>query len=41
MQQKQIEIIEDVMVEEFDQLIEETRTKRLSKEFAKFGGVRE
>lgn len=52
MQQKSIsEIIENMMVEEFDKInkelnkfeqeIELTRTKRLSKEFAKFGGVRD
>jgi hypothetical protein len=36
-----IEAIEEVLASEFDQEIEETRTKRLSKEYSKFGGVRE
>ena len=52
MQQKSIsEIIENMMIEEFDKIqaqitefereIQATRLRRISKEFAKFGGVRD
>lgn len=33
--------IEETILDQFDQEIELTRTKRLSTEFSKFGGVRD
>lgn len=41
MQESINQIIEEVLTDEFDQEIAQTRLRRISKEFAKFGGVRE